>query len=161
LDFVHPTTGEKIHVESALRAGGAEMEAAAKDKRLLMQWPIVLILDKADLFLVTRTHALFHKFLLCPDPPYQLYKWTGGHWEWRPLTEIPVRKFESSFFDGQEKQARDFLRGHGYRLDVNALNEFKRPRVAYDVTGMTEVSYARDRHCTRDIEWFASTPRSN
>jgi hypothetical protein len=161
LDFEHPTTREPVHVESALRAGGAEMEEAAQSKRLLMQWPVSLMVDKNDLFLVTRSHAQFHRYLLCPDPPYQLYKWASKHWEWKPLSEIPVRKFNHSFFDAQGKRARDFLKSHDYHLDVKASNEFSGPRATYDLTGMTQVSYASTRYCTRDIEWIAKTQSSN
>jgi hypothetical protein len=156
LDFEHPVTKEKVHVESVLRAGGIEMEESAQSKRLLMQWPISLMLDHNDLFLVAHTHALLHEYLHCPNPPYQLYKWVKGHWEWIPLTEIPVRKFGGSFFDAESKRAREYLKGHSYRLSVDAANEFNGPNVAYDLTAMTQVSYASTRNCTRNIEWLAS-----
>ncbi len=153
MDFEHPASKEKIHVESALFAGGLEMEQAAQQKKILLQWPVALMLNNQDLYLVMWSHSLYHGYLLCPDPPLQLYKWKNAKWEWRPLTEIPIRKFKVAFVRGlsdPEKQER-IRRSKSY-ITVN-MERVDR-RVVYDLTGMTQVTYEASRMCQRYRDWF-------
>jgi len=159
LDFEHPITGEKVHFEVQLRAGGAEVERTAGQKGLLMQWPITFMLKGRDLYLVTWTHAVFHEFLHCPDPPYQLYKWTNGKWVWTELTEIPLRKFRWSFVNAADEGVRQRIRSSGYRASREGVQQ---QSTEFDLTGMTRVNYQSSRYCNQvHREWLADKPLVN
>lgn len=163
LDFEHPTTKEEIHVEVKLRASSAEMESAAETKRLLMQWPMALMQRDNDLYLVAWSHGAFHEALHCPDPPYQLFKWVNSRWEWRPLTEIPVRQFTQSFFDDLiSERGRAFLQRHDYRISAKAVREYLGDSlVEYDLSGMKQVTYEKTKFCNRNRAWRTNAPLNN
>jgi hypothetical protein len=156
IDFAHPITGEKVHIEAVMRAGGGEMEQAASQKKLLMQRPIALMSKARELFLVTRSHAQYHEFLHCPDPPYQLYRWSNGSWEWRPLIEIPNIEFTTMFADESDRTSfRTLLEGVHHRLnEQTARTSGAIPSIAYDLRGMRRVTTEPTRYCTRNVEWL-------
>jgi len=163
LDFEHPATKAPVHVEVALRASTAEMVKAAQENQLLMQWPVALMVQGSDLYFVTWSHFAFHQELRCPDPPYQLYRWTKeGKWLSIPLTEIPHKQFNQSFFDAQNYRARALLKSRNYRLGAKDIAEYREiSRAEYDISGMSKVTYQADRFCRNYREWHPSPHLTN
>lgn len=163
MDLAHPVTGEKVHVEAALRASGADIEKAAREKALLMQWPITFQVAGRDLYLVTMTHAVFNQALHCPNPPYQLYRWQSGRWEWRPLTEIPHRQFRASFVDSSvPRELKKAISGANGELSERAVQR-GRPLAedSFDLTGMKAVTYEASHTCHRYTHWLAGKKQQN
>ncbi len=86
LEFAHPETGETVRYEGS---------------RYLQT--ILLALDKGTPYLVLAPQFTGFERMSCPDPPYQLFRYQRGHWQWASLDELPIQKFRSNMTRTPEK----------------------------------------------------------
>jgi hypothetical protein len=76
------------------------------------------------------------------------------------LTDIPIRKFRTTFTQGlTSPEVRLRIRENNFHLTAESVQSHA--SITYDLSGMTGVTYENGRYCKRDREWFADKALNN